>query len=150
MKDFKTIVVPIDGSQHAMTALDYAVSLAQTYHAILVLVHVIDLNIHMTPLEQVTSTGPNLVPEELKTGGLKLLAAARRQIPLELRSESILETGVPAERILLITRAKKADLIVMGSRGLSPLKQIFLGSVSQQLLDHAACPVMLVRGQVTE
>ena len=53
--------------------------------------------------------------------------------------------GVPAEAILQAARAEKADLIVMGTRGLGALGSLFLGSQSQRVVAEAPCPVLLVR-----
>lgn len=53
--------------------------------------------------------------------------------------------GPPAEAILRVAGVRKVDLIVMGTRGLGQLQGLLLGSQSQKVLTHAACPVLLVR-----
>lgn len=55
------------------------------------------------------------------------------------------QVGEPAEEIADMARLEQVDLIVMGSRGLSPLKEILLGSVSNRVLQTAPCPVLVVR-----
>jgi nucleotide-binding universal stress UspA family protein len=47
---------------------------------------------------------------------------------------------------VLLDEAKSADLIVVGNRGRGELKSLLLGSVSQELVHHAPCPVLVVRG----
>ncbi|MFZ5814320.1 MAG: universal stress protein [Bacillota bacterium] len=55
------------------------------------------------------------------------------------------QVGEPAEEIVDMARLEHVDLIIMGSRGLSPLKEMLLGSVSNKVLHTAPCPVMVVR-----
>lgn len=54
--------------------------------------------------------------------------------------------GHPASAILEIADRFDPDLLVVGSRGLGPLTSALLGSVSEELLDHARCPVLVARG----
>lgn len=56
------------------------------------------------------------------------------------------ERGHPVDRILHVAKEEKVDLIVLGSRGLRGIKELVLGSVSAGVLHHAACPVLIVRG----
>jgi len=74
---------------------------------------------------------------------LKNALDAVGEIPGEVHTE-ILE-GAPAEAILDVANARKSDLIVMGSRGLGRLRGALLGSQSQKVVQHAPCPVLIVR-----
>ena len=55
------------------------------------------------------------------------------------------ELGRAAELILQVANEEMVDLIVVGSRGLGPIGSVVLGSVSAHLVDHATCPVLVVR-----
>jgi len=55
------------------------------------------------------------------------------------------QVGEPAEEIVDYARLEQVDLIVMGSRGLSPIKELLLGSVSDKVLRTAPCPVLIAR-----
>ena len=55
------------------------------------------------------------------------------------------QVGEPAEEIVDLARLEGYDLVVVGSRGLSPVKEILLGSVSNRILHTAPCPVLVVR-----
>jgi len=55
------------------------------------------------------------------------------------------QVGEPSEEIGDLARTERVDLIIMGSRGLSPIKELILGSVSDKVLHTAPCPVMVVR-----
>jgi len=65
------------------------------------------------------------------------------EIPGSLRKE-VLE-GPPAEALLNVAQTRGIDLIIMGSRGRGQLAGLLLGSQSQKVVSHAACPVMLIR-----
>jgi nucleotide-binding universal stress UspA family protein len=63
----------------------------------------------------------------------------------DLKVTTRLSEGHPADKIIELAEAEHCDLIVMGSRGLGGLKEMFLGSVSDKVADHASCPVLIVR-----
>jgi nucleotide-binding universal stress UspA family protein len=65
------------------------------------------------------------------------------KIPGEVRAE-IME-GPPADAILRVAETRGSDLIVMGSRGLGQITGLLLGSQSQKVVNHAPCPVLIVR-----
>jgi nucleotide-binding universal stress UspA family protein len=60
-------------------------------------------------------------------------------------SGALLDVGVTHERIVRFVRAKRADLIVMGTHGRSGLTRALLGSVASRVLAAARCPVLTVR-----
>ncbi|RAZ66319.1 universal stress protein [Planococcus maitriensis] len=53
--------------------------------------------------------------------------------------------GIPGPAIVQMTKDKQYDLLVIGSRGLSPIREVMLGSVSHKAVNHAECPVLVVR-----
>ena len=57
--------------------------------------------------------------------------------------DCVVRTGVPAREIL--AAAKTADLVVLGARGLGPVDRLLLGSVSERVLHHAPCSVLIVK-----
>ncbi len=59
--------------------------------------------------------------------------------------ETVVRQGAPANEILQAAEELRADLIVMGSRGWGQLKAMLLGSVSEHVLHHATCPVLIAR-----
>lgn len=72
------------------------------------------------------------------------VAAVRAQEPGEVDvTDEVVGGSRPAE--LLIKRSEGAEMLVVGSRGLGGFKGLLLGSVSQQCVQHAACPVVVVR-----
>lgn len=129
-----------------MKALDFATDLAKKYQSQLVLVHVVMRQIYaINPPEAGVLAGTAIV-RELEEDGKAILAKGEetvkaKGIPVETR----LKQGVPAEELLRAAVDEKADLIVLGSRGLSQVRAFFLGSVSDKVSHHAKCPTLIVR-----
>jgi nucleotide-binding universal stress UspA family protein len=140
---FKNILVPVDGSDHALHALDVACDLAQKYGATLRLVHAYpplftDVMMSDADIEAVIA---------LRTqAGDAILQHARERAQVcvsDITTE--LREAPDAEAILEEAETHHCDLIVMGTRGLGRLAGLLLGSVSQKVVQHARCPVLLVR-----
>ncbi|SMF29092.1 Nucleotide-binding universal stress protein, UspA family [Tistlia consotensis] len=146
------ILHPTDGSSAARKALEFAVDLARGRQARLLILHV------------QRSHGSYAVPdafkdfervEHLHLSEQEVLAGVAVQIAEEAEAaaralglaevESLVIEGDPAQRILETAETRKADLIVMGSRGLGDLQGMLLGSVSHKVAHLAPCTCVLVR-----
>ncbi len=79
--------------------------------------------------------------------GQNLLATFRKRSAIRSDVAEFLETGKPASRIVEVAKNWSADLIVMGSHGRGKVQGLLLGSVSEGVLHHAPCPVLVVRAQ---
>ncbi len=144
--ELKTILVPIDGSKQAYEAVQTAVYMAKLSGAELILLIVVDLNKEVAAFEQVSLSG--YVPAELKEGAYQLLAEImHEEIPREIRARTLVEIGSPSEVIVEVAAREQCDLVVMGRRGFGTFKGLVMGSVSQYVLHHAHCPVLIAHGQ---
>jgi len=126
------ILVPIDGSEGAEKALQYAVLLAKKADAEITLLYVQDLDLF------------KLKPEMAKDIGTRILSKAADQVKgVEL--DRRLESGDPAK--MIIQTAKKGDyhLIIMGSKGQSVIRRLLIGSVSDHIIHYTDRSVLLVR-----
>jgi nucleotide-binding universal stress UspA family protein len=143
---FSRILVGLDGSEYSLKALDFAVDLAKKYSSQLVLVHVVMRQIYaINPPEAGILAGTAIV-RELEAEGKSILAKGVETVKAQvLPVEARLRQGVPAEELLRAAVDEKADLIVLGSRGLSQVKAFLLGSVSDKVSHHAKCPTLIVR-----
>ena len=146
----KKILVPIDGSEHAYKALNYAIDMASKYHADLHILTSYTLDEDTFTLIQ-RATPRSLIEsyrDELKGLNEQILKRAVNQAKQKnptLNIFSILVRGRPAEKIVEAAKKGQFDLIVMGSRGLGGIKGLLLGSVADRVADNAVCPVMLVK-----
>lgn len=142
-KKLNSILVPVDGSKESICACKWACTVAQGTGATITLLHVVDLNLKMTSFDRVSMSG--YVPESIKRQGEELLATYRSHMPQELEIKQVLRAGSPHHTIVAVAEEVQPDWIIMGSRGASNLKEIVMGSVSQYVLHHVSCPVMIVK-----
>jgi nucleotide-binding universal stress UspA family protein len=138
---FSRILVAVDGSESARRAFERSVYLAQRCDSRLDIIHVV--------LDS-TYGGDSAVTfqliEDLKERGKKLLEQYKSETKRNnVQAETLLELGDHAQVIIDIANKNDYDLIIMGSRGLGPFKELLLGSVSFKVMHHAKCPVMVVR-----
>lgn len=134
----KTIVVAYDGSQHAKKALETAKAIADRFGSKIYVVHVVDTAV--LSLSEAFST-PNVI-KSLKEGGEKALREALNLAP---NAEAKLLEGDPAYEIAKFAKDVKADLVVVGSRGLSTIRKSFLGSVASRLVQESEISVLVVK-----
>jgi len=143
---FSRILVGLDGSDYSLRALDFAIDLAKKYQSQLVLVHVVMRQIYaINPPEAGILAGTAIV-RELETEGKTILTQGEEKVKAQgLPVEARLRQGVPAEELLRAAADEKADLMVLGSRGLSQVRAFLLGSVSDKVSHHAKCPTLIIR-----
>lgn len=140
----KKILVPTDFSENAEHALAAAAKLARPFGASLHLLHVVQL-----PLLAVNPEAP-AVPvtfwQELREHARKRLAPVQKKLEAEgLKCESEVIEDIPGFAISAAAERTHADLIVMGTRGLTGLKHVLLGSVAERTVRAAPCPVLTVK-----
>lgn len=149
MLKYKSILVPFDGSEHAKKALSQAVDLAECGEGTkLYVAAVCNMVSAMSNFDQVSIAEGCLttkLSEDLEEQCKKDLEEAEKVIPESVERESLYEVGSPGPVLLQMAEDHDCDLIVMGSRGLGPLKGIFMGSVSSYLVSRAKCPVLIVK-----
>ncbi len=134
----RTIVVAYDGSQYAKKALETAKTLAEKFGSKVYIIHVVDTAV--LSLSEAFST-PNVI-ESLRQGGEKVLREALTMIP---NAEVKLLEGDPAYEIAKFARDVKADLVVVGSRGLSTIRKSLLGSVAGRLVQESDVSILVVK-----
>ena len=144
----KTILVPVDGSEHSRKALQFACEIARGLGGKLHLVHVAQPMIeNRTLVLGAAAVTMHASPKELEEAGHKVIAAAKavaaEQGCEEVEAEVI--GGDPARSIVDSAKSVGADMIVMGSRGLTDLGGLLVGSVSHKVTHLAPCTCVSVR-----
>ena len=147
MNKFKKILVPIDGSEHSLLAAEYGASLARACGSEMILLHVIpDPGASfLFPPNKDGETSEQLVRKHRKQLK-KIIEKIQNQLSAyNVILKTMIFTGDPAFEICRIAELSDVDLIVLGSRGLSEIKEYFLGSVSMRVVRRARRPVLVVR-----
>ncbi|MCH4096170.1 MAG: universal stress protein [Acidaminococcus provencensis] len=143
---FEKILVPVDGSETAWRALDTARAIADKCHGSLVVIHVVqpfNNSIMGVGLDQLVMKESN---EELGKVGTSVLQLAREKLEdFTGEKEFLKEAGYPYEEILNAVEDKNCTAIVIGSRGLSGIKEFFMGSVSSKVSQYGKVPVLIVK-----
>ena len=149
MSHGKRIVVGLDGSDESRSVLRWAVAEAAIWDAELDVVHAWDFPVGIVP-PPINLTYPAAIEALEKSAGALLDAeveAVRVHTGPSPRQVETILVRETATRALLET-AKGADLLVVGSRGHGGFNGLLLGSVSNQCVHHAPCPVTVVRETV--
>jgi universal stress protein A len=140
----RKILVPIDFSQCSRKALQYAVPLAQQFGASLVLVYVMPVHYYVG-----SEFGPLDVPvpetELLRNSADQLAQFAQREIGERVQSKCQVLRGQPVHELVRAAQEEQADLIVLSTHGHTGLKHVLLGSVAENVVRYALCPVLVVR-----
>ena len=149
---FKRVLLCADGSAGALDAAGTAAAIAQWCDS-----EVVALNVFHIPYADPANIGLWAITTDKHV--IDRWASEQRQAveppiaalfhSLDLRCRFIQEAGHEAEvdAILRVAEREKADLIVLGSRGLRGVREALLGSVSSGVLHHSECPVLIARGE---
>ena len=151
---FEKILVPLDHSKHSRKALDVAIQVAKRFGSKITLIHVYSVPV-TPPITLGLPTAESGFPtaetiselfEAARRAGNKILTDAKQRVKAEkVEVDEKLEEGHPVQEIVRVSKEGKFDLIVMGARGVSYIREMLLGSVSHGVIHHAACPVLVVR-----
>lgn len=130
------ILCPVDFSRPGRYAFDYACAFARRYGASLELLHVAEASAYA---EDAPPSGRVSYEQSLK---MQLEEWAKQAgCPAELH----LRTGIPHLEIVKRAGEIQADMIVIGTHGRTGMKHLMIGSVAEQVVRTAACPVLTVR-----
>jgi nucleotide-binding universal stress UspA family protein len=140
----ETIVVGVDGSEGGAAALEYAAGEAAFRGARLRIVSAWNVPVaafvgdYVPPLDPATWDAFRVRAEQVADDAL----ATVKKLQPKLEGEALALQGQPAD--VLLEQGADAALIVVGRRGLGGFGSLLLGSVSQQVVQHASCPVVVV------
>ena len=143
------ILLAVDGSDNAYEAVHALKYFARSEQ--LTLLHALNVPRPAYPmmLPEVAEEIYKTLEQSMREDGERLLNRVQSLLPMHAGpSTKHLRMGSPAETIVSMAEEQKADLIVMGARGLGPVKERLLGSVSHRILTLAHCATLIVNGPV--
>jgi nucleotide-binding universal stress UspA family protein len=143
----RSILLPTDFSDCGNYALSYAASLARTFEASIICVHVIE--------PMVPTVGYSGMTEPLPIADIsgQLEDSAERELPkiaeceecAGLEVEELIVHGEASSEIVRVAKDRRVDLIVISSHGRTGLGRILFGSTAEAVVRHASCPVLVVK-----
>ncbi len=129
-----TILVPLDGTQFAETAIDAAAFLAQSFAATLLLMHV---------LPEIVGT-PEELAERETDARIYLTAIGNIVSAQGIATEQFVATGNPAIHIANVIQAKRADMVAIATHGQGTSRQFAHASITEEVLHHVETPMLIV------
>lgn len=136
---FERILVAVDGSPKSEKTILITLDMAERYGSTVTIVHVREYERYEG---SDVDLGPPIPAEELVGDVLARFRNKGIEAHGEIRRVS---SGNTSEQIVEVAGTAEADLIVLGSRGMSEWKSLVLGGVANKVVQHATCPVLLVR-----
>jgi nucleotide-binding universal stress UspA family protein len=137
LKTIRKILVPLDGSRQSLGALDLAIAISKDKNVIITGMHVIRMPIEFSSkikaqYRQNASNIINTASKITKKAGISF-------------KHKIKSNGYVGKEVVKFAQDNKFDLIVMGSRGPSPIAEMFLGSVANYVVTKSKVPVLIVK-----
>jgi universal stress protein A len=147
---YNKILVPIDFSKHSESTISYATKTASKHNSTIYLLHVFqipdyvvapyarrrhnsaEMHSHIDIAEQEARENLETFARELSNKGIKV--------------EPHLRVGYPFDEIVLMANHFDVDLIIIGSHGRGAISRLLVGSTAERVVEHAPCPVLVVRG----
>lgn len=148
VEQFSNILVPIDFSTHSKHALLAAVELAQTYNASLQLVHVLEAPVMADYYISMVGSIATDTMERLEESAFDSLETMMEPYKGQENTPSYschVVHGRATVEIAEFAKNHKSDLVVLSTHGLTGLQHVVFGSVAENVVRHASCPVFTVK-----
>jgi nucleotide-binding universal stress UspA family protein len=137
---WKKILVATDGSRYSDLAANRAIDFAKSYGGSLTAVSVVDVP------SEFYAEAPGVV-DKLIINAKGFAAAVKKKAETnDVAASTFVGEGEAFEVITKLSRKEKIDVIIIGSHGRTGLKRLLMGSVTEKVIGHAPCPVLVVKG----
>lgn len=140
IKQYKNILVPVDGSKESEDALEEGLRIAERNSAKLTVIYVRDVNQTIQ-----NPYGADLVFEDLNEEEKLIKSNVEKVNKSYKESNFVSMAGYPKHTITKYAKDKNIDLIVIGATGKNSFERILVGSVTSYVLNHAHCNLLIVR-----
>jgi len=143
---FRHILVPIDGSEPSLQAVQMAMRVIELCPACkMTVLYVID-KLVLNELVRFSKRSEQEVDVELEEQGRRYLELARSDAERQgVVAQCQTRRGDPFEEVIAAANDLRADLIIMGHTGRRGTSRVLIGSVTQHVLDYAPCPVLVMK-----
>jgi nucleotide-binding universal stress UspA family protein len=150
MVEIRRVLCPVDFSDTSRHAFDHAIAIARWYESQIVALHVIPREVLPPPPSLFAEVEASSATAGTDRETVDALLRAWVELAHEegLKTETVVDEGSPAARIVANVSILQADLVVIGTHGLSGVDRFMLGSVAEKVLRRAPCPVLTVPPRV--
>lgn len=131
------ILVAVDGSETSSKAAEMAIDLAEKYGADLIALYIVAPNINFSQAFYFAQENGQKIVDEVKRE-----AVAKK---LNVQTEVLMDVGAVSKAIVEYAENNNANLIVIGTRGISGIKRMLVGSTASEVVKYSHCPVMVVK-----
>jgi len=139
-ENIKKILVPLDGSKNSLRGLDEAIYLARQCHATITGLYVIPIS------KPITDSQISYLEKYLLKNATKFMSKAKiRSAQNGILFDSDIIYGKEGPKIIHYANNKSYDIIVIGSRGMGSIKEVFFGSTSNYVLHKSKIPILIVK-----
>jgi nucleotide-binding universal stress UspA family protein len=136
---WKSILFATDGSKFSEAATDKAIDFAKSYGSELDVITVVDVT------EEFMARAPGALEDLVKKAKSMVEDVKKKADSKGIKAESIVREGDAYKAIINIAKKQKVNAIIMGSHGRTGLKRLLMGSVTERVIGHAPCPVLVVK-----
>jgi nucleotide-binding universal stress UspA family protein len=145
MISLNVIVVPTDFSERSLAALDYAIGLADKYDAKLKIVFVNEPGLKISDMAWVGVDERAMDEDHLRESRRHIEEIVLKKVPVDVPADAEIIHGQAVVKIIEYAEAVNADLIVMATHGRTGVSHVLLGSVAEQVVRKAPCPVLTLK-----
>jgi len=131
------ILVAVDGSETSSKAAEMAIDLAEKHAADLIALYIVAPNINFSQAFYFAQENGQKIVDEVKRE-----AVAKK---LNVQTEVLMDVGAVSKAIVEYAENNNANLIVIGTRGISGIKRMLVGSTASEVVKYSHCPVMVVK-----
>lgn len=152
MDNLKNILLPTDFSENAKNAIPYAIDLIKKNNAKLSLLHVYNIPL-MAPTD-IFTTSDNIMTYSITEDVRKLSSDKLKKIINNnqlsgIKHRCFIREGDVQNKIIKIIKKEAIDVIVMGTKGESTKRDLFMGSITKAIIQHATCPILVIPEKAT-
>lgn len=144
MKKIESIMVPIDFSDTLNMLIEYAIMFAKKFDAKLYVVHIVEDFSKFSSISVPHISMDNVMEEVYNAAKVELEKLGDEKLEGNVKYEFMIDKGVAYKEILEFADEKSADLILIGTHGMSGLDRVLFGSTAERVVRGAKCPVIMI------
>ena len=138
----KRILVPVDFSVCSKKALEYALPFARQFGASVHLLYIVQPYV---PVSDLVPMDVESIETRMRDTGERELAALQQEIDRDVKTEAMVRVGNPHMEIVRAASELDIDLIILSTHGRTGFSHVLMGSTTERVVRHAACPVLVLR-----